>query len=74
MHRTDDTTIQQMKSESPETPDADRSEESLDRAPGGGGASGFLRAVSSFFLVGRSKGDFGNLESFRYFRDHHRRF
>ena len=74
MHRTDNTTIQQMKSESPETPDADRSEEALDRAPGRGGASGFLRVVSSFFLLGRSKGDFESRESFRYFRDHHRRF
>ncbi len=73
MHRTDNTTIEQMASESPEIHETDRSEEALDRAPGRG-ASGFLRIVSSFFLLGRSKGDFGSLESFRYFRDHHRRF
>ena len=74
MHRTDNTTIQYMASESSETHDTDRSEEALDRTPGRGGASGFLRVVSSFFLLGRSKGDFGGSESFRYLRDHHRRF
>ncbi len=74
MHRTDNTTIEQMASESPETHDTDRSEEPPDRAPGRGGALAFLRVVSSFFLLGRSKGDFGGSESFRYLRDHHRRF
>ncbi len=74
MHHTDNTTIEQMASESAETHDTDRSEEALDRAPGRGGVSGFLRIVFSFFLLGRSKGDFGSFESFRYFRDHHRRF
>ncbi len=74
MHRTDNTMIEQTASESPETHDTDRAEEALDRAPGRGGASGFLRVVSSFFLLGRSKGDVGSFESFGYFRDHHRRF
>ncbi len=74
MHRTDNTAIEQMASESPETHDTDRSEEVLDRAPGRGGASGFLRVVSSVFRLGRSKDDFGRFESFGYFRDHHRRF
>ncbi len=74
MHRSDNTTIEQMASESPETHDTDRSEEALDRAPGRGGASGFFGAVSSFFLLGRSKDDFESFESFRYLRDHHRRF
>ena len=72
MHRTDNTTIEQMESEFPEI--QDRSEEALDRAPGRGEASGFLRVVSSVFLLGRSKDDFGRFESFGYFRDHHRRF
>ncbi len=74
MRRTDNTTIEQMSSESLETHATDRSEEALDRAPGRGRASGFLRVVSSFFLIGHSKGDFEGPESFRYFRDHHRRF
>ena len=74
MRRTDNTTIEQMASESPETHDPDRSEEVPDRARGRGRASGFLRVVSWFFLLGRSKGDFEGFESFRYFRDHHRRF
>ena len=74
MRRTDHTIIDQMASESPATHDTDRSEEALGRAPGRGGASGFFRVVSWFFLLGRSKGDVGNLESFGYFRDHHRRF
>jgi hypothetical protein len=74
MRRTDNTTIEQITSESPETHDPDRPEEALDRARGRGRASGFLRVVSWFFLLGRSKGDFGGFESFRYFRDHHRRF
>ena len=51
MHCTDNTTIQQMKSESPETPDADRSEESLDRAPGGGGS--FRFPSRCFFVFSR---------------------
>ncbi len=74
MRRTDNTTIEQIASESPETHDTDRSEEALNRAPGSGRVSGFLRVVSSFFLLGRSKGDFEGPESFREFRDHHRRF
>ena len=74
MRRTDNTSIEQMASESPETHDTDRFEEALGRAPGTGRVSGFLRVVSSFFLLSRSKGDFEGLESFRYFRDHHRRF
>ena len=74
MRRTDNTTVERMASESPEPHDTDSSVEALDRAPGRGGASGFLRVVSSFCLLGRSRGDFGSLESFRYFRDHHRRF
>ena len=74
MRRTDNTTIEQITSESPETHDPDRSEEAPDRARGRGRASGFLRVVSWFFLLGRSKDDFGGFESFRYFRDHPRRF
>ncbi len=74
MRRTDNTTIERIASESPGTHDTDRSEEALDRAPGRGRASGFRRVTSWFFLLGRSKGDFKGLESFRYFRDHHRRF
>ena len=45
--------------------------EVLGRALGRAGASGFFRGVASLFLLGDTKGDF---ESFRYFRDHHRRF
>ncbi len=74
MERTGNTTIEQMASESPETHETDRSEEALDRAPGRGRTSSFFRIVSSLFLLGRSKGDFENFESFRYFRDYHRRF
>ena len=74
MERTGNTTIEQMASESPETHETDRSEKALDRAPGRGRASSFFRIVSSLFLLGRSKGDFENFESFRYFRDYHRRF
>ena len=74
MRRTDNTAIEQMASESPEIHDTDRPEEALGRARGRGRVSGFLRVVSSFFLLGRSKGNFEGLESFRYFRDHHRRF
>ncbi len=74
MRRTDNTAIEQMASEYPETHDTDRSEEALIRAPRRGRVSGVLRVVSSFFLLGRPKGDFEGFESFRYFRDHHRRF
>ena len=55
MRRTDNTTIEQMASESPETHDTDRSEEALGRAPGTGRVSGFLRVVSSFFSLAARK-------------------
>jgi len=74
MHRTDNTTIEQMASESSETHDKDRSEEALARAPTRRGASGFLRVVSWFLRLGRPEGDLGGSESFRALRDHHRRF
>ncbi len=48
MRRTDNTTIEQMASESPETHDTDRSEEALDRAPGRGGS---FRFPSRCFFV-----------------------
>ncbi len=74
MRRTDNAAIDQMASGSPEIHDTDRPEEALDRAPGRGRASGFLRVVSWLLLLGRPKGDFEGPESFRYLRDHHRRF
>ena len=55
MRRTDNTTIEQMASESPETHDTDRSEEPPDRAPGRGELQLSFALFLRFFSLAAQK-------------------